>query len=626
MEQIRIESNNFKDLEKFDFTEFSIDTETTSLRQDELEVTMITLSNKSQDMIIPLYINDYNMTKNHDEGLYLKANNPGLAVKALNKCIKTSCKTVQHNSAFDLRVLKKIGVDLFKNKLFDTMIAAHLLDENRSKSLKVLTREILAREVVDFDLETSHYSENFYKYAVADSRNTYDLYDYFLPSILENNKLKKLFFQIEMPFQKIIAQMGINGVDIDVTKYEIVKEKLSEEVLKLNANLLVELDEDYSLQVDLWGKPVGVTSTINFNSSQQLIGIFNKLGLEITEVTASGNPSVGKVTIDKHKDNPFVKLLKNYKVANKLMNGFVTPLPNFIQADNKVRPSFNDTGARTGRLSCSQPNLQQLPNNRDDYNPIDFRSLFIAPEGYKMVTVDYSGQEVAVAAQVSRDETLVESLNNGYDMHLAIANQFYNLGIPKEALNKSHKDYERYKDEHGDSRKKAKTITFGLMYGKGAFGFSKDFGISEDEAQEIVDKYFEGMPQLKQAIDDSAEELKKYGYVTNLAGRRRHFEQNEQGYYANASFRQAFNFKIQGFSADMLRAAMVNTWYRSVKHKEYDIKPIMTVHDEAVYIVKEEHLESACTLIKQAFEDVCKNFVVPVNADVVTGNSYSEAK
>lgn len=605
MERIIIEDNNYESFDRFNWKEFSIDTETTSLRQDELELTGISLYDGELNIYIPI-------GESHNDI-------PKLPL------LKDS-KIIMHNSSFDLRVLHKHGINLFKYKLFDTMIAAHLLDENRSKSLKVLTKEIFNVEVDHYDENISHYSKEFYDYALADSRNTYNLFNYFLPSIISNKKLAKLFFQIEMPFQKILAMMNINGVDVDVNKYKEVNDKLEQEVLRLNSELLVELGEDYSLQVDLWGKPVGVTSSINFNSSQQLIKIFNDLGLEITEKTDSGNLSVGKNTINKYKKHPFVKLLYQYKIANKLMNGFVAPLPDFIQKDNKVRPSFNDCGARTGRLSCSQPNLQQLPNNRDDYNPIDFRSLFIAPPGYKMLTVDYSGQEVAVAAQVSRDPTLVESLCNGYDMHLAIANQFYNLGIPKECLNKSHPDYERYKSEHEDTRKKAKVITFGLMYGKGAYGFSKDFGISEDEAQEIVDKYFAGMPKLKEAIDTTAEELKRDGYVVNLAGRKRHFESNEQGYYPNSAFRQAFNFKIQGFSADMIRAAMVNTWYRSMKHKAWDLKPIMTVHDEAVYIVKKEYLNEAVVMVKQSFEDVCKGFVVPVVAEVSTGDSYSEAK
>lgn len=611
MKKVVIKNNNYEPLKNFNWKCFAIDTETTSLRQAELEITGISLCDGELNVYIPISP---------------EWNSIDRVRKIFTYLITPKSKIIMHNSSYDLRVLYKYQINFFGNKLFDTMVAAHLLDENRSKSLKKLTKELLNREVDEYDENINHYSEEFFNYALADSNNTYDLYDLFLPSITEDKKIERLFFQIEMPFQKVIAQMEINGVDIDVKKYLQMKNKLYDEVLHLQTQMCEELNIPYSLQMDLFGKVTGVTSEVNFNSSKQIIDIFNKLDLSITEQTATGNPSVGKLTIKKHRGNPFVDLLYKYKVASKLYNAFVEPLEGHLQIDGKVRPSFNDVGARTGRLSCSNPNLQQLPNNNSDYNPVDFRSLFIAPQGYKMIAVDYSGQEIAVAAQLSKDPSLVESLNNGYDMHLAIANQFYNLGIPKECLSKAHPDYKGYKEKFGEERRKAKVITFGLMYGKGAYGFSKDFGITEDEAQEIVDKYFEGMPVLKESIDSTHEELKVNGFVRNLAGRYRRFITNEQGYYPNSAFRQAFNFKIQGFSADMIRAAMVNTWYRTMKVPHMDIKPIMTVHDEAVYIVKEEYAEEASNLIKQAFEDVCKNFIVPVSAGIDIGDNYATAK
>lgn len=611
MKRVIIKHQNFDEIKDFNWSCFAIDTETTDLKQDRLELTGISLCDGYINAYIPIH-SDWN------GGVF--------TIQDLEELIPSDAKIIMHNSSFDLRVLAKFGLDLFGHKLFDTMVAAHLLDENRSKSLKSLTRELLGREVNDYDHNISHYSQEFFDYALADSNNTYALYDLFLPTILEDKKLARLFFQIEMPFQKVIAMMEMNGVDIDLDKYKVMKDELYQEVLRLKTLMCKELKEPYNLQMDLYGRVTDVQSNINFNSPQQIINIFSRLGLEITETTDSGNPSVGKITIQKHIKHPFVELLYKYKVASKLYNAFVEPLSGHLQSDGKVRPSFNDVGARTGRLSCSNPNLQQLPNNSDGYNPVDFRSLFIAPQGYKMIAVDYSGQEIAVAAQVSRDPNLIESLCNGYDMHLAIANQFYNLNIPKEALSKDHPQHDEYKERYYDERRKAKTITFGLMYGKGAFGFSKDFGISEEEAQEIVDKYFQGMPMLKASIDTTHEELKLNGFVRNLAGRYRRFQPNEQGFYPNAAYRQAFNFKIQGFSADMIRAAMVNTWYRSKLVPHMDIRPIMTVHDEAVYIVKEVYAEQAAMLIKKSFEDVCKKFVVPVGASVDIGLSYAEAK
>ena len=246
-----------------------------------------------------------------------------------------------------------------------------------------------------------------------------------------------------------------------------------------------------------------------------------------------------------------------------------------------------------------------------------------------MITCDYSGQEIAVAAEQSKDETLVDTLNKGQDMHLRIANQFYELGIPDEALYKTHKDYSTYKKQFKPQRTQAKTITFGLMYGKGAYGFAKDFGIPEEEAQEIVDKYFDSMPMLRDAIQKAHDEIDLNGTVTTMLGRKRHFEQETQWNgeigYPKKAYRQAFNFLIQGYSADMIRMAMNKVRQVGSKNKHWGLKLVACVHDEIVVEVKTEYTKEASDGIKQAMESVV-NFIVPVIADIGIGKNYEEAK
>jgi len=213
-------------------------------------------------------------------------------------------------------------------------------------------------------------------------------------------------------------------------------------------------------------------------------------------------------------------------------------------------------------------------------------------------------------------------------MHLAVANKFYELGIPEECLVDTHPDHNTWKKKFKAQRTQAKVITFGLAYGKGAFGFSKDFGVSEEEAQKIVDDYFVGMPGLRKAIEDAHQEVKDNGHVTYLSGRRRRFDKvtrDEWTGYTKKSLRQAFNAKIQGFSADMMRMAMVAIRREAKRFPQYDLRLEATVHDEVVTTCKEEFLEECSNLIKKAMEGAV-TFCVPVIADIGVGDNYDEAK
>jgi DNA polymerase I len=492
------------------------------------------------------------------------------------------------------------------------------------------------------DVGSDHYSKDFWEYGLDDAQNTYELYRHFSP-IIDSKGLRYLMFKVEMPYQKCLLEMAIEGVVVDKELMNQQQELLVKTKDELVMKLCETLGVKYSMQFNLSNNDFTLVSPINFNSTQQLIKIFKDLEIPITEVTDKGNPSVGKLTLTVNKDHPFVNLLIRYKIVCKLLEGFLEPLPNMIQSDGRVRPYFNDVGARTGRLSCSEPNLQQLPKPKCYHCGgegikdgvcggcgkevlVNVRSVFKAPPGFKMFSVDYSGQEVAVMAQQSKDPTLVESLNKGYDMHLAIANQFYNLGIPSDCLVSSNPDYEGYRVKFSKERSNAKVITFGLAYGKGSFGFSKDFGISEDEAHRIVDDYFDGMPGLKRAIDNAHSDVRKHGFVRNLAGRYRHFSKGVSGHYSGKDLRQSFNFLIQGFSADMVRAASINVYNRKQHFPEWGLVQVMTVHDENVYLVKEEYVSEATVLVKRAFEDVGKRFVVPLKADVEVGDNYGTAK
>lgn len=613
----------------FDYSEYSIDTETSSLRQDELEITGISICNDRQNLYIPIKDENRESILN-DFCVYL-----GLKGQ----------KVIMHNIVFDMRVFHKYGIYFDECKIFDTMIASHLINENDKHGLKHLTRTILGREVEEFNITLSHYCEEFYQYALDDSLNTWLLYKHFLPLIIQNNKLAKLFFKIEMPFQQVLLEMAIEGVLINTELLSEQQVILQEEIQRLEIQLLDELGVRYSKQLD-FVNGMTIVSNVNFNSPKQLIEMFDKFNLEITERTPSGNPSVGKNTLKKHKKHPFVKLLQKYKDCVKLYNGFVSEdgqIVTNLQSDGRVRPNFMDCGTATGRMSCSAPNLQQLPNNRDDM-PVKVREVFKAPDGYKMFSCDYSGQEVFTMAHISRDPNLIKMLTLGQDQHMTNANAVFNLGLSDEQLIKGTPEYESIEEKYYGYRKKGKIFSFGVPYGMGAHKFSNDFSVSEDEAQGMIDNLAKKFPRLFECIEETHRLVDKDFQVQSLAGRIRHFGEDyslvklknkdlskyddkiiilmKQG----AAHRQSFNFLIQGLCADMIRAGMINAWFRAKSYPEWGLKTIMQVHDEAVYIVKEEYVKEATFLVEKAFEDATKNFIIPLKADIEIGTNYGDSK
>ena len=595
---------------------FAFDTETTGLKYMTLEIEGISLCDGKKACYIDLINNqDFSLIISLLKALFMETNT-----------------IIAHNIVFDMKVLHKYGISLEDKKIYDTMIADHLIDENRRHGLKYLAENILGKETLKYDEaeKAGHQSDLFYEYAINDAVWTWELCMYQQP-IMKREGLVNVFRNIEMPFQFVLLDMQINGMLIDLSKVNEIRENLKESINNFQIELHDMIGERCEFQSDLMGN-INILPTVNFNSGKVLQDIlFNKLGLKVVESTPGGAPSTGRVTIDTYKkDIPFVATLNKYKIAQKLLSAYFADdgqIMRNLDSDGRVRPSFKDTGTKTGRLSCSDPNLQQLPKANEDF-PIPSRSAFIAGPGRKMITADFSGQEVRVMAEISRDETLVDSLNKGYDMHLAVANKFYNLGIPIEALNDTHPDHDTYKSKFKKQRTQAKVITFGLAYGKGAFGFAKDFNISEEEAQKIVDDYFAGMPGLKKAIESKHEEVKQHGCVTYLSGRKRHFEKIQkedwEG-YSKKSLRQAFNACIQGYSADMMRLAMIKVREAFKNRPEMDFKLEATIHDELNGTVKQEYAEEAGKIVKECME-TCVKFCVPVLADIDITDNYNDAK
>lgn len=578
----------------FNFKLFSLDVETNDkLRQDELELTVISLYDGE---------NNYYIQITKDILIYI--------VSYFNNVVNDSNNTIMFwNSTFDARVLYKYGIMLDKALWADIQVFHHLLFEDvKSNGLKDITKQFLNYEVVKLeDIPLPHDKSNpkFVEYTLNDTVFTYELGQYFRPMIKEQ-WLMKLYKDIEEPFLKVLMQMEINGILVDKEKIENTTKELKQLKKDLEIKMYNILGIKYELQANLLTGDVDVICGLNLNSSQVLQKIlFEDLKLEVYETSEkTGKASTGKATIAKLKSShEFVELLDKYRKVQKLLTAFYEPLPEHIQSDGRVRPNYKDTGTSTGRLSCNNPNIQQLPKDNKDLG-INVRSCFIATPGYKMISCDYSGQELRVLAEVTQDQGLIDAFNSGKDFHQETADKF------------------------GVTRTKAKAINFGVAYRKQAYGFAKDWGCSEEEAQEFLDKYFNQFPAVKKAMEENDKFLKSNDYVVTMFNRRRRFKKSTDGknfYHLRKDMREAFNFLIQSASADMIRMAAVSTYKLGQDNPKWGLKPIATIHDEIVYECKEEYASIAREGIMSCFANIVK-FKVPMVSDANIGNNMGELK
>ena len=531
-------------------------------------------------------------------------------------------KLIMHNSAFDLKVLWKLGIRNVTENIFCTMTAAQLLDENNSCALKDLAQRILGVKEVKTFKEASAKGMNtkeFYDYGMNDAIWTWQLHKIQNKQLYEQN-LNKLFFEAEMPFQFVLRDMEINGILIDRKAADDLTKTVAEDIHNLESQMLKSIGMDWIIIKDLFGG-IYYESPINFGSPKQLVDLItNKLGLEITVLTDNSNPSVGAESIQKLKgQHPFIDLLEKYAVATGMYEGFLDPLPGRINIDGRIRSSFGRT--KTGRLRSSNPNLQNLPNPNPIY-PIDFRGCVIAPEGKTLIVADYSGQELRVLAEVSQDKNMINAFLKDKDLHLATANKVFKLGIPEECLYRSHSDYLGYRKKYKNERHIGKNgINFPIVYGTTPYGRAKDLNISEKLAEEYINGFFELYPDIKKAIEKCGKILKFQHYVTTLAGRRRRFP----GHLTAKNFRQAFNFLIQGYSADMIAIAAGKIRKLALSNPWCELKIILIVHDEIVMEVNEEYAETILYSIKYAMENAVK-LSMPLIVDIGIGANYSEAK
>jgi DNA polymerase-1 len=533
---------------------------------------------------------------------------------------------IGQNISYDLKVMWKYGIIPSEEcKFFDTQVAAHLLDENSLKNLDFLSQKYLGQPMKSWKevKEHGYHSAEFYQYGLTDAITTYEVMRWQYP-LLKLNNLDTLFFDIEMPFQRVKVDLEVNGILIDREKLPKLQTELLSILTDLKIDMCKSAEIEYYQQTNLIGDEELITC-FNFNSSPQLVKLIqDKLGLKITVMTEHDEPSVGKESLNKLKgQHPFIDLLQTHKKATKLNNSFVQPFPKFIDIDDRIRCNWHNTNAVTGRIIATKPNLLQLPRDKAELDiPFDFRSCFIAPEGKLIVSADYAGQELCWLGEVTGDENLIQAIIDKKDLHLITANIIFDLDIPDECLYTNHPDYPKYKEKYKDERYIGKNgVNFPLIYGMTAYGISRDFNISKEKAESWLEGFFSLYPKVKKRIAQCHVELKNTGQVVDWFGRVRRLESDDQ----NRANRQGFNFLVQSPSASQIKksATLVRNLFES--NPEWEAKFILVIYDELVYEVNETFARmSACKVLK-VMENAIKTRV-PFTVECGIGKSYGETK
>jgi DNA polymerase-1 len=544
-------------------------------------------------------------------------------------------------------VLYKYGIK-HTEQIFCTMVAAHLLNEHQPKALKELAYMYIPgmyEKLKRFEdvSDKGHHSYEWYDYGADDAIYTWKLYKTFYPW-LRRDKLTYLMFKVEMPFQFCLRDLHINGILVDMDKLQTIEDQMIPIMEAAEDKMLDMLGMKLQVQKGFWEDERMVS--VNFNSNKQVIPILlNKLGIKLTELTKAGEKRVrdglevgdeyykldkivlGGTKLDDGEigglaaEHEFCRELLIFKMAKDIKDKFTTKMKEHLSPDGRIRCSFNDAVAATGRLSSSDPNMQNL-RKLNAVLGVECRSCFIAPEGRIFVVADYAGQELRILAFVTQDPTLLEAFNKGLDLHLVTANLLFDLGLTEEQLTEGTDAYKEARKANKVWRHQGKNgFNFPVVYGSTEHGIARNIGIPVEQAKELLDKFLDQYPGIRDGIAECEQRIKLYGYVTNTAGRRRRFEE-----FTKRGLRQAFNFLIQGYAADMLRLGMTKILHDVIRaHPEWDVKFVLTVHDEVVLECPDEHVDVVKDEVYKAMTTAV-DLGIPVECEVGTGKVYSEAK
>lgn len=574
---------------------FAIDLETTSLNTREAEIVGISFSYREHEACyLPVAHRYEGAPSQLPRQLVLDKLAPLLADPARQK--------IGQNIKYDYQVLRRCGLEM-EGIWFDTMVASYLLNPVRSgHGLDSLAVEYLDHKMISYEevagkgKEQVCFSrvpvERASLYSCEDADATFLLHKLFLPR-LEESGLDRLFFDLEMPLVRILAEMELQGVKLDL-------ERLAE----LSAGFAAQLAE---LEQRIF-KLAGLQFTIN--SPKQLGEVlFDRLQLPTGKKTKTGWSTDMDVLTRLAQEHELPALVLQYRSISKLKSTYTDSLPRLAEpATGRIHTSYNQAVTNTGRLSSSEPNLQNIPIRTEEGRKI--RQAFIADEGSLILSADYSQIELRVLAHLSGDRVFCDAFARDEDIHTRTASEVFDImpGLVTPEM-----------------RRQAKTINFGVIYGQGAFSLARELGVSTRMAKEFIDNYFYRHSGAREFLDASMRNAERDGYVTTLMGRRLPIPDIRSSNANTRAFaqRNAINYPIQGSAADIIKQAMLRVWSR-LRHDGMKSRLIMQVHDELVFEVPEDERLQMEMLVSHEMERAVP-LKVPLKVDVSCGKNWSEA-
>ncbi|MDG2253158.1 MAG: DNA polymerase I [Methylophilaceae bacterium] len=575
---------------------FSLDTETTSLNPMTAKLVGISISiNPGTGFYIPISHQD----RNYEQ----------LSISLINKHLKLTLENqsilkIGQNIKYDAHIFLNYGITL-KGIDNDTMLMSYILESNESHGMDKLSLKYLNHQCISYEslvgkgvnqITFDQVSiDDAVQYAAEDADVTLQLYNH-LKVLLEKEKsLLSIYQNIEIPAMKALIKIERNGVLID--------DKILQDQSHVIGQKLIKLEKKAH---ELGGQP------FNLSSPKQLQEIlFGKLGIKPLKKTPTGTPSTSEdVLSELAADYPLPKLILEYRGLAKLKSTYTDKLPKMInEITGRVHTSYNQAVAITGRLASSDPNLQNIPIRTEDGRKV--REAFIARQGYKILSADYSQIELRIMAHLSKDQRLIEAFKNNEDIHKITAAEIFSCDLSNVSP---------------EQRRYAKVINFGLIYGMSAFGLAKNLNIERVAAQNYIEKYFSRYPSVRNYMEQAKQSAKENGFVETYFGRRLWVPEinGSNGIRRAAAERAAINGPMQGTAADLIKMAMnaVDNWIK--QSKEITGIMIMQVHDELVFEVPESEVNKFKKNITDLMENVAK-LDVPLKVDIGIGENWEQA-
>jgi DNA polymerase I len=506
---------------------------------------------------------------------------------------------IGHNMKYDMLMLRQDGIQV-KGLLYDTMIASYLLNPNKPiHSLEEAGLEHLSfrkKTFMEVLKKRSFFSEvpleEAAPYACDDAGISFELKDVLFRKLRENN-LENLYLVIEMPLVYVLADLEMAGVKVDSLKLEEISKELGKEIEGLKRRIYFLAGEEF-----------------NINSPKQLSNIlFNNLGFQPGKKTKTGFSTEMGVLEELAAVHELPREILSYRSLNKLKTTYIDVLPALVNPETgRIHTSFNQAATATGRLSSSEPNMQNIPVKGEWGRRM--RETFIAEEDNLLLSADYSQVELRILAHLSNDEGLISAFRDNLDIHTRTASELFGLPVDKVSA---------------EMRRVAKTVNFGVIYGISPFGLSETLSISREEAKKYIEQYFLRHPGVKDYIGKCIGEAKDKGYVVTLFGRRRAVPEilSRNSATRQLGERLAINSPIQGTAADIIKIAMINIRKIFIE-QNLRSKMILQVHDELLFEIQKQELETVTAVVKKEMEGVI-TLSVPLSVSISYGKNWAEA-